>query len=122
MCEHVTPRRAFRSVPEEHIFKGKVGEIEEKRCQLLQPPSSEGSCTLSSCRGTAAPTGALFPFFFQRGKTMGLLLQSQGLPARRGLPLWAEDATVPLGSQSGSWHKREDEVKAVLGPPAGTIS
>lgn len=53
---------------------------------------------------------------------MGLLLQSQGLPARRGLPLWAEDAAVPLGSQSGSWHKREDEVKAVPGPPAGTIS
>ena len=64
MCERVTPRRAFRSVPEEHIFKGKVRETEEKRCQLLQSPSSEGSCTLSSCRGTAAPTGAHFLLFF----------------------------------------------------------
>lgn len=48
-------------MPEDRIFKGKLRET-EKRCQLLQHSSSEGSHTLSSFRGKATPTEHIFPF------------------------------------------------------------
>lgn len=67
VCARVTPRRASKSVPEERIFKGKVRETEEKRRQLLQPPASKGSCTLS-----AAPNGAHFHFFWVETKNNGV--------------------------------------------------
>lgn len=85
-------------------------------------PFKRGLLHLVFLQGNGRSHWGMFSLFLGEEKQWGLLLLSQGLPGRRWLPLWAKDVTVPLGSQSGSWHKREGKVKAVPGPPAGTIS
>lgn len=49
----------FSSVPEEHIFKGKMREAEELK--LLRPPSSKDSCTLPSFSEWPLPPGNILP-------------------------------------------------------------
>lgn len=114
MRECITPRRAFRSLPERRILKEKWEK--QKRCQLLKLPSSKGSCTLSSCRGRATPTGAQFsPFFYLERKKQWVCCCS----SRASLPTAGRGCHCPPGLQKQFWHRKEDKVKVV---PAGTTS
>lgn len=117
MCGCATPRRASRSVPEEQIFEGKVRGTKDKRCPLLE--LLQAPCTRFLHLGFY--WGTLSLFFFWRGKPVGLLLQSQGLPAHGGLSFRAENVPAHLSSHCGSWHNREDKIKAEYRPSLSRI-
>lgn len=106
-------KASFQITARGTYFKGKVREIGEEM-PAASAPFKQGSCTLSSCRGTATPTGAHFsPFFYLERKKQWVCCCSPraSLPtAGRGCHRPPQAPKAVLAQEGGqsescpSWH------------------